>query len=308
MMSFPRTFEAKVQQMFGEQGRQWLHELPHLLKASIHKWRLRDWSLSPELSFNLVCFARSPDYGEVALKIGVPHNELYTEMEALALYAGRHICRCYDSDRELGAMLLERLRPGWDLTRVNSQVDRVAVAADLITRLPRPLTGMHNLPSYAEWIERAFDMVRNTPGVDAHFVALVDRAEGYWAELQELDRPEMLLHGDLHHMNILKDGQNGWRAIDPKGVAGMPFLEIPPFVENQLGMVPDNQRREALDQMIEAFAYRTGESRGVIARSLFVVIALRTGWTLEEHHVEPNLAPAIEMLDMIDVLSWESIS
>lgn len=29
-----------------------------------------------------------------------------------------------------------------------------------------------------------------------------------------------LLHGDLHHYNVLSDVRRGWLAIDPKGVIG----------------------------------------------------------------------------------------
>ena len=31
---------------------------------------------------------------------------------------------------------------------------------------------------------------------------------------------EVVLHGDIHHDNILHFGDRGWRAIDPKGLRG----------------------------------------------------------------------------------------
>lgn len=41
--------------------------------------------------------------------------------------------------------------------------------------------------------------------------------------------PQILLHGDLHHDNILKH-EEGWLIIDPKGVVGYPINEVWAYV------------------------------------------------------------------------------
>jgi streptomycin 6-kinase len=38
--------------------------------------------------------------------------------------------------------------------------------------------------------------------------------------LAEPSVDEVVLHGDIHHDNILHFGDRGWRAIDPKGLRG----------------------------------------------------------------------------------------
>jgi streptomycin 6-kinase len=50
-------------------------------------------------------------------------------------------------------------------------------------------------------------------------------AERRFDELLSSSSSSVLLHGDLHHLNILK-AQNDWKAIDPKGVAGEPSYDI----------------------------------------------------------------------------------
>ena len=42
----------------------------------------------------------------------------------------------------------------------------------------------------------------------------------------------MLLHGDLHHYNVLFDNERGWVAIDPKGVVGELEYEIGAILRN----------------------------------------------------------------------------
>jgi streptomycin 6-kinase len=45
---------------------------------------------------------------------------------------------------------------------------------------------------------------------------------------------QRLLHGDLHHENILSAGNSTWKAIDPKGVIAETACELIPFFMNNL--------------------------------------------------------------------------
>jgi streptomycin 6-kinase len=54
--------------------------------------------------------------------------------------------------------------------------------------------------------------------------------------LQEKQSP-VLLHGDLHHSNILSDGFKWW-VIDPQGVVGYPINEVWAFI---IDPIPDTQ-------------------------------------------------------------------
>lgn len=42
-----------------------------------------------------------------------------------------------------------------------------------------------------------------------------------------------MLHVDLHHDNILQNG-NEWLVIDPKGVVGEPAYEVAAFIHNPM--------------------------------------------------------------------------
>ncbi len=48
-------------------------------------------------------------------------------------------------------------------------------------------------------------------------------------ELLQNSEPQILLHGDLHHENILQNGKQ-WLVIDPKGVIGYPINEVWAFI------------------------------------------------------------------------------
>lgn len=57
------------------------------------------------------------------------------------------------------------------------------------------------------------------PGAEAHG-GVLDKASEVARELLDDPRDLVLLHGDLHHGNVLDFGPLGWLAIDPKGVLG----------------------------------------------------------------------------------------
>jgi len=62
-------------------------------------------------------------------------------------------------------------------------------------------------------------------------VRLVEAAETLFAELLATEEP-VLLHGDLHHDNILLSERGGWLAIDPKGIIGEPAYEVGSMLRN----------------------------------------------------------------------------
>ena len=114
MTELPSRFIDSIHHVFGDAGREWLPRLPEIVACCRAKWRLREGEVSSELSLNYVEFTATSSGDPVVLKIGVPHAELLTEMEALRLYGGRRAVRLLDSDRELGGErghLHQRPRP-----------------------------------------------------------------------------------------------------------------------------------------------------------------------------------------------------
>src|SRR5207244_1723119 len=53
-----------------------------------------------------------------------------------------------------------------------------------------------------------------------------------YSDLCGSQRHRQLLHGDLHHYNVLFDARRGWLAIDPKGVVGELEYEVGAALRN----------------------------------------------------------------------------
>ncbi|WP_305784602.1 aminoglycoside phosphotransferase family protein [Symbioplanes lichenis] len=63
---------------------------------------------------------------------------------------------------------------------------------------------------------------------------LVEQARELYVALCSSADNHVLLHGDLHHENVLRAEREPWLAIDPHGVAGDPGAEIGPILYNPL--------------------------------------------------------------------------
>jgi streptomycin 6-kinase len=238
MHSIPDNFVRCMVELYDAEGVAWLERLPALIAACEQRWSL---VAGPPfaLSYNYVAPAIRADGTKVVLKVGFPGRELMTEIEALRLYDGHGIVRLLDSDREQGALLLERLSPGTMLAEVADDVAATSIAAGVMRKLWQGPGGTppaeHTFPSVADWAAGLHRLRDEFGGGAGPFpAALVEEAETLFAELIGSMGTPVLLHGDLHHENILAAEREPWLALDPKGVVGEAEYETGALLRNRL--------------------------------------------------------------------------
>jgi streptomycin 6-kinase len=115
-------------------------------------------------------------------------------------------------------------------------------------RLWRPAPAGHSFPALADWFAGLAELRQEFEGGTGPFdTRLVEAAESAASELLASTTQPMLLHGDLHHYNILAAEREPWLAIDPKGIVGDPAYETGAFLYNVL---PDNREPRELRRLI----------------------------------------------------------
>lgn len=289
-MRIPPELAEKVPRIFGDAGRAWLPRLPEIVATCRERWGLAEGTPCPTMSMNYIEFTTTAAGEPVALKVGVPHEELLTEMEALALYDGRRAVRLLDADRHLGAILMQRAMPGTMLWQLGDESEQTRIGAAVMKALPVPVPEQHTLPHFSRWVERAFRLTRIEWDPEERMPRdLLDRTEAIFAQiLQEADG-EVVLHGDLHHENILWDDEHGWLVIDPKGVIGPHCLEVGRFIQNQL---PENALFATIEKLvqdrIEIIAATLGMAQRTIAAAALVDCVLSHVWCFEEESLSPD--------------------
>jgi len=268
----------------GEAGRAWTERLPAIVSDCAARWGLTIEGHYPGLAINYAVRVRLADGQAAVLKAGFPGEELARELFTLRAFDGDGAVRVLAADEPNGALLLERLEPGTLLASEPDDEKATAVAAGLLRRLNRPVAPGHPLPTHAERVALAAaqsraDMARRGEREPAWLA----RALAVHAELIADHPPQLLLHGDFHHLNVLAAEREPWLAIDPHGAVGEPGDEVGPWLENRAERWPrgDAAARRHLVRLIAQLAAALGVDAQRLTRLAFVRVALSEMWTLE---------------------------
>lgn len=229
----------------------WLSALPDLLSSLAARWSLILGNCFPEIRLNYVTPATRADGTPCVLKASRYIDDTRNEIAALQLWAGDGAVRVLESDPALGALLLEQLQPGTLLSTVADTDDDAAttIAADTLRRLWRPVPADHGLRSLESWCA-AYDRNRAAilAGVGGFPSAIFRRADALRRDLLASTTEQTVLHGDLHHFNILRAQRAPWLAIDPKGLVGDRYFDICQFLRNPYpGPIDPALNRRRLD-------------------------------------------------------------
>jgi streptomycin 6-kinase len=192
------------------------------------------WSLTPDgaplaTATAKVQFVRCSGR-RLVLKL-ITHDDEAGQPAILESYAGRGAVRLIERDGP--AMLLERAWPGRPLSqqvREGADDSATGILADIMGELhaaPVP----DGLRTVEDW-GAGFARKRAATVSQGDDPDLIDRAAQIYGELCRSQGERRLLHGDLHHDNVLEDEDRGWLAIDPKGVVGEAAYEAGALLRN----------------------------------------------------------------------------
>lgn len=280
-LQLPASFTLTIVNTYPN-GRAWLHNLPTLIDHAAQHWGLENIRPVANLSYNFVAFAHQTG-SEVVLKIGPPNRELVSELAALRTFDGHGAARLLDTNEANCAFLLERLRPGVMLAELADDQAATHIAAGVMRSLWRePPPGLPFI-RLSEWFSELEELRPRFGGGTGPFPKrLVERVESGLPGLLRDSGPAILMHGDLHHFNILSS-ERGWLAIDPKGVIGPCGYECGPFLINPWG---DFTRRPDAKQItrrrIAILSERLGLAPDLILEWAICHSLLSAWWDLAE--------------------------
>lgn len=273
------SFEKNVLGIFGQRATIWLSDLPKLIDEIAKKYNLSSLNPVKNLSYNYVLSGFQHDQ-PIILKLGLDVDALKREAKALKHFK-EHGAVNIIAESE-GMLLLERAIPGSNLKLYfpTREVESIQIFCDVMKRLhisPHPEI---EFPHVRDWL-RALDMAWDIPG------KYLQKARELRDQLLATSTESCLLHGDLHHENILQNGQ-GWVMIDPKGVIGEPIFEVAAFIRNP---IPELLRLNNAEEIIQNRIKLIGKILNIevvrIVRWCFVESVL--GWIWQ---IQDNLDPS----------------
>jgi streptomycin 6-kinase len=251
--------------------------------------RYRDrWSLTPDGEpFETPSSVLQPvrhDGAPAMLKIAVEAEER-NGAALMVWWGGEGAARVLAHEED--ALLMERAVGPRSLVEMarhgrDDEASRVicAVAARLHAPRERPPS---TLVPLRDWF-RALDPAA------ARYGGVLVRAAATARELLREPRDVRVLHGDIHHGNVLDFEPRGWLAIDPKGLAGERGFDFANTLCN-----PDHETATApgrLERQVDVVSEAASLERTRLLQWILAYAGLSAAWTLEEGE-EPALAIAV---------------
>ena len=270
-----RSLEKNIINLYGDKGKHWLASLPRLLKKMEVAHGLSKLKPVKNLSYNYVLSGFQESL-PIILKLGPDIDGFKRETAALKAFAGFGVVKVLaESD---GMLLLERAVSGISLKSYfpKNDNDAIYILCDHLKQLHQaPIPRVQVFSEIKDWL-MVLDEDLNIP---AHYL---HKARQRRDHLLVTSSEPVLLHGDLHHDNILKNG-NGWVVIDPKGVIGEPAYEVAAFIRNPMPkLLALNNSSSIISHRVAFIAEILDLSERRILDWCLVQAVLAWAWALED--------------------------
>lgn len=218
-----------------------------MFASYLEKWSLQlDGEVIVTLSSHLypVRYRNQP----AMLKLALDPEEKFGRLPMI-YWNGQGAAEIYESDGD--AVLMERTdsrRNLFHMAMTGSDEDATRIICRTVATLhaPRPTPVPRDLVPLDTWFA---SLHTAAPAQGGLFAPALEAAKGLLADPE----PPVVLHGDVHHGNILDFGDRGWLAIDPKRVLGdrgydyanlfcnpeLPVVTTPGRLQRQLPIVAE---------------------------------------------------------------------
>lgn len=291
-------FQDTIKTILNEKGKVWLSKFPTFIGYCSDKWKLKDIKPFDNLSYSFVASAYSLYYGTpVVLKLMPDQKDLLNEQKALQYYNGNGCAKLLDSEIEKGALLIESISPGNSLNVFFPNDDSKAtyITIDLIKQLhSTPLLKANDYPTIDQWLALLDDFKHPDIPKDSF-----KKAQALSKTLLNSQGDLYLLHGDLHHQNILLKDNQEWIAIDPKGIVGELAFEVGAYLRNPLPHLLENENAvEIIYNRIHLFAKGLKTDYERIVNWGYIQSILTTCWAIEDN--QKNVGDFLKMIKLFE--------
>jgi streptomycin 6-kinase len=245
-----------------------------LLQPWIERWRLTPdgTSFSTEIGSLLMPVVAGGEPAMLKIASGIEERRGGALME---WWGGEGAARVLA--REGDALLLERATgPGsLEAMALGGQDD---AATAILCQVAAGLHAPRDRPSPESLVPLPLWFRQLEPAAQAHGGVFVKSA-AVARELLADPRDVAVLHGDLHHNNVLDAGERGWIAIDPKGLIGERGFDFANIFHNptrEFSLAPGR-----LHRLIGIVAGRAGLEPVRLIKWILAYSGLNAAWCLE---------------------------
>lgn len=302
-MNLPQSFLANILAIYGRDGETWLTGLNKRVETLAGIWNFREVRIVPNLTFNFIAtVTRNADNETAVLKICPTGRSLQPEVQWLEHYDNAAVT-VFALDQNQDAFLMEYCKPGTSLKDFLDQHGDEAATRQLCGVMKK-LRKKHGQDSSFRHLSELIPDLQSLKRITQP--RFFSKAQALFSELTSDRSGDVLLHGDLHHDNILLH-HTDWKVIDPHGYIGDPVAETGVLMYNPVGSLPTGAALASLiDKRIGVLSEELEYDRKRIQAWGFCMTMLSAAWNAEDFgsqaKVELEIARVINNLGVLLLL------
>ena len=287
-----KTFKKNIINIYGKQGKEWLERLPTITAALAKKYGLNDLTPVSNMSFNYVAMGYR-NAQPIILKLGLNSKALTNEvlcLKAFSQHGGAEVLASADR-----MIIMEQAISGVSIKEYfpNKDDDAIKILCATINNLHCATIPKNHHFHSVQFLLKTLDNNLDIP------TEILTKAQHLRDNLLATTDKTVLLHGDLHHDNILKHGDN-WLVIDPKGFIGDPAFDTCAFISNPS---PQLLAQTSCQQIIHHRIRLCAQLLAIPAQRIrdwhYVKVVLCWAWCLEDNLKPDYFAHLIKIIDNI---------
>lgn len=242
-------------------------------KDYLERWRLRPLTAPITTASSILIPVEHPS-GKAMLKVARVEEEA-RGCQVLAWWNGHGAAPVWEADEHAaviawadGSGTLRTLSVAGDDDAATSILCGLAAELHDASAVMTPPAGLVEL---RDWFSLLFARAERLPH---EYGGRLLRATHIAEELLADTSQDVVLHGDLHHDNVLDFGGLGWRAIDPKGLRGNRLFDYTTLLCNPTPEIAE----QAFDRRIDLVATAAFVTRTELLRWTLAWTALSACW------------------------------
>lgn len=262
--------------IYHEQGQKWLESLPETLQKIAQKYQLSSLTPLDNMTFHYVATGYQND-APVVLKIGLNPKVLAHEALCLRAFEKTMVPQVIAHDDHM--IIMQCAMPGHTLREYfpDNDIEATKILCSIIKQIhTAPIPTKHHFLRLDE-LFRTLDNKLEIPD------KILTTAKNLRDKLLSTTKNDVLLHGDLHHDNILRN-LDSWMVIDPKGFIGDPAFELAAYLCNPISqLLKSSQPRTLIENRINLCHAELSIDVARIVDWLYAKSVLCWAWSLEDH-------------------------
>lgn len=287
-----KTFIENILNIYGDKGKKWLADLPRAVEKLAQKYHLERLTPVSNMSFNYV--ASGFQHAQpIILKLGLNEQDLTNEKNCLLAFTKHSAAKVIAYKKNV--ILMERAVPGTTLKSYfpNREIESTKIICQLIDKLrtismPEQNT-FHSVESLLDALNKQSAIPQN----------ILIKSRKLRDELLATTEKRVLLHGDLHHENILRNG-NDWLIIDPKGFIGDSTFELAAYMCNPIpDLLEDDSCKHIIETRIKQCSALLNIPEERIKNWSYVKATLCWSWALEDNLDPSYFKKFIHILELL---------